>query len=509
MANNILNPFSGLPEDENDDALPLFDFGQPIIFGQPPKAVFTDEINYGDESSQQPFSTIPQPSPGQIEAARRNVEGILDLGRNVDVDLQPEDEQKQPTRGIASVSQPLKQKPKEITREFPSGFGIIREPSSFPDSSISSEQPAPELKKEESLLDLVKRGQKYRQQSELLANLGKAFERIAGGISGMVPGGTVIKPSGDEFYNSLIEQAKRAEEGTLDEYKARKTMEEEAKTKALSDPNSPESKMAQSIVKQMDIKGLEGASAQTIAKYLPTATNLASSREAREARKEEARQRELDRQALLKKGYSEKQEKAISSARDEVKTKGYKNAFDMYKNAERISNTFENLTPDMYGDSIRTLQASKLFQGDSSVVRGPELKEVQNAVGVLDKLKNEVSRLGGTAKLQKAQRKQILNAVNTIKNVAKREYTGLLLPAAKQFNRRGLPLEEIFDARVLPEVQEALGEKESLGMGSEVKPEDKKQQIKLPQKYNPGSKITTKQGKIYIVDLSGDTATEQ
>jgi hypothetical protein len=142
-------------------------------------------------------------------------------------------------------------------------------------------------------------------------------------------------------------------------------------------------------------------------------------------------------------------------------TKGYKDAFDVYKNAERISNTFENLSPGMYGDAIRTLQSSKLFQGDASVVRGPELKEVQNAVGVLDRLKNEVDNLRGTARLQPKQRKQLLDAVNTIKNVAKKEYTGLLGPAAKQFNRRGLPLDEIFDPRVLPEVQESLGLKTS------------------------------------------------
>lgn len=387
MANNILNPFSGLPEDENDDALPLFDFGQPIIFGQPPKAVFTDEINYGDESSQQPFSTIPQPSPGQIEAARRNVEGILDLGRNVDVDLQPEDEQKQPTRGIASVSQPLKQKPKEITREFPSGFGIIREPSSFPDSSISSEQPAPELKKEESLLDLVKRGQKYRQQSELLANLGKAFERIAGGISGMVPGGTVIKPSGDEFYNSLIEQAKRAEEGTLDEYKARKTMEEEAKTKALSDPNSPESKMAQSIVKQMDIKGLEGASAQTIAKYLPTATNLASSREAREARKEE---QQLRREALAE----AKEERKTS--KDETQANK-----DFTKMSEKLTSELAS-SRSSFGKSAGILRSSEALETfvkdiDPKDITTRQIYEIARGLDAM--LSQGAATISGTKKL--------------------------------------------------------------------------------------------------------------
>ena len=309
--------------------------------------------------------------------------------------------------------------------------------------------------------EMLRMAQEARDKGVLLGNIGKAAETFATGLTGTVKGGVVTKPVGTDFYDKLIKQAEQPVEDVGTAYTMKTKQDEMQRLARRRDPGSDESKFARDLLAQQGIKVPEAATAEALEKYAPQLTNILNQREAREARAASAKERALDRATLLEKGYSEKQEKAIIAARDQVMTKGYKDAFDMYKSAERISNTFENLSAGMYGDTIRTLQSAKLFQGDSSVVRGPELKEIQSAVGVLDRLKNEVDRLGGTAKLQPKQRKQLLDAVNTIKNVAKKEYTGLLGPAAKQFNRRGLPLEEIFDSRVLPEVQESLGLKTS------------------------------------------------
>jgi len=347
------------------------------------------------------------------------------------------------------------------------GVGEDESPEAKLNEAIKAESAKPQ-KAEIDFNEMLRMAQEARDKGILLGNIGKAAETFATGLTGTVKGGVVTKPVSTDFYDKLIKQAEQPVEDVGTAYTMKTKQDEMQRLARRRDPASEESKFARDLLKQQGITVPEAATAEALEKYAPQLTNILNQREAREARAENARQRALDRAALLEKGYSEKQEKAIIAARDQVMTKGYKDAFDMYKNAERISNTFENLSAGMYGDTIRTLQSAKLFQGDSSVVRGPELKEIQSAVGVLDRLKNEVDRLGGTAKLQPKQRKQLLDAVNTIKNVAKKEYTGLLGPAAKQFNRRGLPLEEIFDSRVLPEVQESLG----------IKSEKEEQKIK-------------------------------
>lgn len=340
------------------------------------------------------------------------------------------------------------------------GVGEDDSPEAKLNEAIKAESEKPK-KPEMDFNEMLRMAQEARDKGVLLGNIGKAAETFATGLTGTVRGGVVTKATGTDYYDKLIKQAEQPVEDVGTAYTMKTKQDEMERLARRRDASSEESKFARDLLAQQGIKVPEAATAEALEKYAPQLTNILNQREARQAREADSKQRALDRAVLLEKGYSEKQEKAIISARDQVMTKGYKDAFDVYKNAERISNTFENLSPGMYGDAIRTLQSSKLFQGDASVVRGPELKEVQNAVGVLDRLKNEVDRLSGTGKLQENQRKQLLDAVNTIKNVAKKEYTGLLGPAAKQFNRRGLPLEEIFDPRVLPEVQESLGLKTS------------------------------------------------
>ena len=315
---------------------------------------------------------------------------------------------------------------------------------------------------ETDILALLEKAKQSRDKQQLLANLGMAGETLSSAIGGMVSGGTITKPTGTDFYKNLAKQAEDRISDLGSQVTLQEKQEDINKAVRRRDPSSDESMLAKETYKELFNKPApENLTAEAFEKIAPTMTNLMSQREARRAREAEIEQRDLDREILREKGYNEKQEKAIINARDEVKTKGYKDAYDMYKNAERLFNTLENLSPGMYGDVIRTLQSAKLFQGDASVVRGPELKELQGAVGVLDRLKNEVDRLKGTGKLQAKQRKEIQDVVNTIKNVSKKEYTGLLRPAALQFSRRGLPLEEIFDPRVLPEVQESLGLKTS------------------------------------------------
>ena len=347
------------------------------------------------------------------------------------------------------------------------GVGEDDSPEAKLNEAIKAESEKPQ-KSEMDFNEMLRMAQEARDKGVLLGNIGKAAETFATGLTGTVKGGIVTKPVGTDFYDKLIKQAEQPVEDVGTAYTMKTKQDEMDRLARRRDASSEESKFARDLLAQQGIKVPEAATAEALEKYAPQLTNIFNQSQARQAREADSKQRALDRAVLLEKGYSEKQEKAIISARDQVMTKGYKDAFDVYKNAERISNTFQNLSPGMYGDAIRTLQSSKLFQGDASVVRGPELKEVQNAVGVLDRLKNEVDRLSGTGKLQEDQRKQLLDAVNTIKNVAKKEYTGLLGPAAKQFNRRGLPLEEIFDPRVLPEVQESLG----------IKSEKEEQKIK-------------------------------
>lgn len=307
---------------------------------------------------------------------------------------------------------------------------------------------------------------KNKDYAKLSAALGKAGETLGSAISGMVNKGIVTKQTGTEFYNQLAKDAADKPEEVVG------LMAMDAKQSALdlearkSDPDSEESQFSREVLKQQGIDVPDNATAAALEKYVPYLAKFSLAKQMSDIRKEEKQTI-----ATAKKQEKEKaeKEKAITSARDQVQTKGNKLAFELLTQADNISQNLQNLSPDMYGDSIRTLQSAKLFQGDTSVVRGPELKEIQNAVGVLDRFKNEVNRLGGVSKLQEKQRQAILNAALTIRNVAKNAYVRTVTPAAKQFYRRGLPLDEIFDPNILPSLEEMLYNKPS---GSSEKMED-------------------------------------
>lgn len=382
--------------------------------------------------------------------------------------------------GTDQISSRMPEKPKTREEELQALLKAIPGAGTAPEASTkprpSSKKPEEEeqtqsskeleIENQPNFYDLLGQAKQSRDSQILMANLAKAAETLGSGISGMVSRGTVTKPVGTDFYDKLMKQAEQRVEDIGTAYTMKTKQDEMERFARRRSPDSAESQIARDIYKELIGRDApKNLTAEVFEKYAPQYTSIQRAREEAKARQEERAQKQLDRDLLRQKGYDEKKEKAIINAREEVTSKGYKNAFDMYRNAERIANTFENLSPDLYGDSIRTLQSAKLFQGDSSVVRGPELKEVQNAVGILDRLKNEVSRLGGVSKLSQKQRDSILNAVNTIKRVSKKEYLGLLEPAVKQYKRRGLPLEEIFDSNVLSEIGEKpLGTDEDSGL---------------------------------------------
>lgn len=136
--------------------------------------------------------------------------------------------------------------------------------------------------------DLLKEAVAKRDFTQLIAQLGSAASTIGAGIGGTVERGTVTKPVGEDIYKRMIETASQP----ISDLERKKTYEIEERK---NDPQSAESIAARAIMNEFDIKVPETATAAFLEKQFPAISSLMARREATEAKKEAAldRQREL------------------------------------------------------------------------------------------------------------------------------------------------------------------------------------------------------------------------
>lgn len=294
-----------------------------------------------------------------------------------------------------------------------------------------------QLKAIMSLSGQLKSAQDYKRALAFSNVLGGATEKIAEGISaGYAPVGFKgAKADFSEQRKAMEKMAEQGEEDILTKFKAtevekeseEKEQERERKER-LRDPNSEESKMAQSIVKQTGIRGLENASAEIISKYLPTVANIFSARESREYKQALLeKQLEARKESAEAKGVKEEErhaDKITQAVQKQITSGPYKQMYENYKVAERMGKAIEQFSkdPSGYTDYATLLGGLKTLQGDQSVVRETEIRMGMEAASLPTKISNWVNRLATGKSLSEEQRKEIRQAITIMSDIAKQQY---------------------------------------------------------------------------------------
>ena len=344
------------------------------------------------------------------------------------VDLSPEQIAQAVSRNDAGKG--VERSPAGITKK--SSVNVDSYPSKSSDEELLSTfvklQEQQKLDSKTDFLSQLEDAKKQRNAIQLLSMLGKAGETISSGIAGVVPGGTVTKPSSGDFYSSLMKLAQAPVEDVESKYSLQQKEEERKRFERLRDPNSEESKMAQSIVKQTGIRGLENASAEIISKYLPTVANIFSARESREYKQALLeKQLEARKESAEAKGVKEEERQAdkITQAVQKQITSGpYKQMYENYKVAERMGKAIQQFSkdPSGYTDYATLLGGLKTLQGDQSVVRETEIRMGMEAASLPTKILNWVNRLATGKSLSEEQRKEIRQAITIMSDIAKQQY---------------------------------------------------------------------------------------
>jgi len=364
--------------------------------------------------------------------------------------------------------------------------------------AIKKESEAPK-KEATDFTSLLEQAKAARDKQQLMAGLGRAGETLSSAVTGMVKGGVVTKPTGTDFYKDLAKQAEQGIEDVGTQYTMEQKQEERDRLARRRDPSSEESQFARALLKDQGITLPETATAEALEKYAPQLTNILNQREAQKYRTflaQQAKEARLDKD-------KEKEADAIrdltTSYRKELNTGEIAKLGTFARKAASGIKLMEAAAkdPSGYKDFAASFALLKATQGDDSVIREAELKLGMSLGSVPEKFKANVIRFL-TGQMQTPEmRKQMLDSMRLLADRAQAQYMDAAGPVLNSARKEGIDVKNLLSETFLDQ-PEKLSTQDS-------KP---KKQFQLPKKYSPGSKITTKQG-VFIVDPSGDTATEE
>lgn len=158
-------------------------------------------------------------------------------------------------------------------------------------------------------------------------------------------------------------------------------------------------------------------------------TRLEAARIAAEAKKESAKEKS-----------DEKKYSNIQGLRKELMGGTLGKQYGNYLNAnraERAITEFEK-NPTGYSDYASIMGSLKALQGDESVVREAEVRMGMQATSLPNKIKNWTSSMATGKMLQPAQRKQMIDAVKILSQVAKGQFKESIAPVMKQAELQGI-----------------------------------------------------------------------
>jgi hypothetical protein len=269
-------------------------------------------------------------------------------------------------------------------------------------------------------MDLLRKAQESQSQIQLLGNLGKAAETISSGITGVVPGGKVTKTTGTDFYDKLIKQAEQPVEDVGTMYTMKTKQDEMDRLARRRDPSSEESKFARDLLKQQGITVPEAATAEALEKYAPQLTNILNQREAREARAENIRQRELDREAIRESKLNDKQMDFAFKASEKIRgDKYFKEYNDLKINRDLVVDAINNPSPQK--DNVIIYNFIKALDPGSAVKEG-EIKFTQAARSWPKTLKMAFNKAYKGDILEEGERKEILDFMNQRVDLTRRVF---------------------------------------------------------------------------------------
>lgn len=335
---------------------------------------------------------------------------------------------------VPEIKSVKEQKAAPVTKSsVSSGVGEKESPEAKLSEAIKAESEQAK-KTEMDFTEMLRMAQESRNKSQLLANIGKASELFATGLTGVVPMGKVTKPVSQEFYDKLIKQAEQPVQDVGDMYTMKTKQDEMQRLARRRDPSSDESKFARDLLKQQGITVPEQATAEALEKYAPQLTNILNQREAREARKQELQIRMADiasRKDLTK---DQKQETFIQSLRKETTSGALGKLFSNFNTTKKIQKAlleFEK-DPSGYTDYATLMGGLKALQGDESVVREAEIRLGMNAASLAQKVENWTNQLITGKSLGKEQRKEIIKAVRVLSDTARNQYKEAIQPIINQ-----------------------------------------------------------------------------
>lgn len=341
--------------------------------------------------------------------------------------------------------------------------------------------------------ELLRMAQESRDKSQLLANIGKASELFATGLTGVVPGGKVTKPVAQEFYDKLIKQAGQPVEDIGDMYTMKTKQDEMQRLSRRRDPNSEESKFARDLLAQQGIKVPEAATAEALEKYAPQLTNILNQREAREARAASARERALDRATILESKLEGKKLDAALRLAPKIQNKQFETLSEIRSQSALMKESLKNPNPTR---DVAIIYGFVKSLDPKSAVREGEIDFVQLGRSVPTKINQYFKRAFTGEILPEQARKEMADYISQREKQAYKEWDLSAGPYLRQADKAGIDRELVAPG--------------STEMESPIEEQKTKNQIKLPKdKRNiPGKRIEYS-GKTYVIDPSGETATEE
>ncbi len=370
---------------------------------------------------------IPAPKQTKEEELQNLVGKGVQIGTEAGLQFGKSESKEQPQRSLASIinDEQIKKEP------------TLSEILNFGKNDLASQQALQQAIQE-------------RNDRQLIANLGSAFNTISGGLA-------KTGPVDNSFYDKLGKQA----EQYITDYEKQVEFQKQ-------DHNSAYSKGLRDYFKTklgIDVKG--DASAVDLEKIMPFAVREFEAREERAQRKQQQdldrKQRAADRaedrklrETLANAAAGKKEDIVESKAKQKLDTDtrllrkeifsgpGAK-AYNNYLNSDRAAKSIEQFmkNPTGYSDYATLMGGLKALQGDESVVREAEIRLGMDAGSFQDKVLNRIEKLKSGKSLQPEQRKAVLEAVKILKDITKSQFLQTASPQLTQAERMGIPRDEL------------------------------------------------------------------
>ena len=286
--------------------------------------------------------------------------------------------------------------------------------------------------------ELLRMAQESRDKSQLLANIGKASELFATGLTGVVPGGKVTKPVAQEFYDKLIKQAGQPVEDIGDMYTMKTKQDEMQRLSRRRDPNSEESKFARDLLAQQGIKVPEAATAEALEKYAPQLTNILNQREAREARAASARERALDRATILESKLEGKKLDAALRLAPKIQNKQFETLSEIRSQSALMKESLKNPNPTR---DVAIIYGFVKSLDPKSAVREGEIDFVQLGRSVPTKINQYFKRAFTGEILPEQARKEMADYISQREKQAYKEWDLSAGPYLRQADKAGIDRE--------------------------------------------------------------------